>query len=329
MKKVEKKIHTTVLFQGKDGAIEFSSDTANETIWANLNQISQLFETDKSGVSRHIKNIYKEKELDIYRTVAKFATVQKEGKRDIERDVDFYNLDMIISIGYRVNSKKATEFRQWATRVIKSYSENGYVINSHKISENYEKFIQAVDDIKLLLPSEKFGDVQSIIELVKDFAGTWLSLDGYDRDELEIKKPTKKFVGMTTDELLAGIAELKKTLMKKGEASELFAIDRNKESMQGIVGNVMQSFGGKPVYISVEEKAAHLLYFIIKNHPFIDGNKRSAAFAFIFYLYKNRRLDKKKITPEALTAITLLIAESDPKQKEKMVKLVQLLISKK
>ena len=323
MKKTEEKINNLIMYQGKDGAIEFSSDAKNETIWASQADIARVFGIERSVITKHINNLFKNNEIE------EKSNVQKMHIANSDKPVSFYSLDIILAVGYRTNSKVAIDFRKWATKTLKGYIADGYAVNRNKIGENYEKFMTAVEDIKLLLPTEKFADTQSIIELVKDFASTWLSLDSYDKEELEIKKPTKKFVKLTTEDLYAGLIELKNNLIKKGEASDLFAIDRNKESLSGIVGNVMQSFGGEHVYKSVEEKAAHLLYFIIKNHPFIDGNKRSAAFAFIWYLNKNKRLDKSKINPVALTAITLLIAESDPKQKDKMVKLVQVLISRK
>ena len=314
-----------VVFQAKDGAIELKGDLKSETVWASLDQISTLFGRDKSSISRHIKNIFKEEELLKEAVVAKNATVQKEGAREVSRDIEYYNLDMILSVGYRVNSKVATGFRIWATKVLKQYVTKGFAMHKQVIKRNLDLFLE---DIKPLLPVGSVLSTDQLLEISSIFADTWLSLDEYDKDKLEVKKPTKKNIKLTAGDLLTAIYDLKSTLMKRGEASELFAVDKSKNSLEGIVGNIMQSFGGKNVYESVEEKAAHLLYFVVKNHPFVDGNKRSGAFAFVWFLQKCKRLDLNKINPTALTLITLLVAESNPNHKEKVVKLVMKLIAK-
>ncbi|MDP1574648.1 MAG: virulence protein RhuM/Fic/DOC family protein [Coxiellaceae bacterium] len=312
---------STVIYQSKNGALELQADTQRDTIWANLMQISALFATDKSGISRHIRNIYTSKELPKKGTVANFATVQKEGNREIRRDVEHYSLDMILSIGYRVNSKKATHFRQWATKTLKEHIQKGYTINRHRIKTNYDEFLKAVSNIKSVAKNATV-DNDSVLELVTLFADTWFSLDAYDRDTLSIKGSTKKKVALTADKLTRALAKLKQNLITKGEATELFGAERTQDSIAGIVGNVMQSFGGSELYPSIEEKAAHLLYFIIKNHPFIDGNKRSAAYAFIWFLNYTKILNVSRITPPALTALTLLVAESAPKDKNRLIGLV-------
>jgi prophage maintenance system killer protein len=315
-----------IIYQGRNGGIEFRGDLKEETLWANLNQISNLFGVDKSGISRHIKNIFETGELAQNSVVAKNATTASDGKR---YEVDFYNLDMILSIGYRVNSKMATEFRKWATKTLKTYLTSGFVIDRKKVGQNYEKFMEAIEETKKLLPEnvEAFGSLDSL-DLVKLFAKTWLSLDAYDKQSLILKKQNKKTVKLAAEELTGAIAKFKMSLIKKGEATELFAKDRSKNSLEGIVGNVMQGFGGKSVYESVEEKAAHLLYFIIKNHPFVDGNKRTGAYSFIWFLHKVKMLDMKKITPETLTALTLLVAECNPSHKENIIKLIMKLIER-
>ncbi len=317
-----------IIYKNKHGKKAVDVRLENETIWANLNQIAVLFGRDKSVISRHISNIFKEKELDKKRTVAKNATVQIEGKRKIEREIEYYNLDMIISVGYRVNSKKATQFRVWATSILKEYLVSGYVVNKKVIASNYNKFIETVEDIKALLPSDKNLDNKSILELVKTFADTWLSLDAYDKDDLIIKKVTKRKVKLTTEELIEAIITLKSALIKKKEATDLFARERQKNSIDGIIGSVMQAFGGEDMYPGLEEKAAHLLYFMIKNHPFVDGNKRSGAYSFVWFLRRVKLLNTNKLSPVALTAITLLIAESNPKEKDKMTALVVRMLRK-
>ena len=308
-----------VVYQAKNGAIEFHRDAKKETIWATLDQVAEVFGRDKSVVSRHLKNIFAEGELSRSSVVAKNATTAADGK---VYQVEYYDLDAIISVGYRVNSKTATKFRQWATKTLRQHITKGYTINPAVIKHNYAEFQKAVENIKYLLPVGASIDRASVLELISAFADTWLSLDAYDKDPLLTKGATKKTAVLTADDLAKALVTFKNSLIKKGEATELFGSERNKGSLEGIVGNVMQSFGGTSVYPTVEEKAAHLLYFIIKNHPFVDGNKRSGAYAFIWFLYRAGILNRATMTSPALTALTLFIAESDPKNKERMVRLV-------
>lgn len=311
-----------VIYQAKNGAIEFRGDMSRETIWATLDQIAEVFDRDKSVISRHLKNIYNEGEIDERATVAKNAKVQIEGNRRIERVIEYYNLDAIISVGYRVNSKTATQFRQWATKTLRENITKGYTVNRRQIAKNYGAFMKSVSDIQSLLPEQVLLDPKAILELIKEFSSTWISLDAYDKETLTMVGSTKKAVKLTGVELTEAILSLRSELLKKGEATEIFAHERAAGSIEGIVGNVMQSFGGKAVYETIEEKAAHLLYFMVKNHPFTDGNKRSGAFSFVWFLRKARSKNGRNINPPALTALTLLIAESDPKKKEQMIALV-------
>lgn len=315
-KKLEQKM---VIYQTKSGALELREDLNKETVWATLDQIAEVFGRDKSVISRHLKNIFNEGELQRSSTVAKNATTASDGK---VYQVDYYNLDVMIAVGYRVNSVVGTNFRIWATKTLREHITKGYTINRKRVSQNYDAFMKAVADVQALLPEHVTLDPKAILELVKEFAGTWVSLDAYDKETLELRGITKKKVSLVGADLLAAIAKLKQELVKKGEASELFASERKEGNIEGIVGNVMQSFGGKSVYPTVEEKAAHLLYFMVKNHPFSDGNKRSGAFAFVWFLRKVGVKGARNINPAALTAITLLIAESDPAKKEQMVALV-------
>lgn len=315
-RKMEQKV---VIYQTKSGSLELRGDTENETVWASLDQISGVFGRDKSVISRHLKNIFSEGELNKEAVVAKNATTASDGKTYV---VEYYNLDAIISVGYRVNSKVATEFRQWATKTLREHITKGYTINRKRVAQNYEAFMKAVSDVQSLLPEHVALDPKAVLELIKEFASTWVSLDAYDKDALELKGVTKKKVSLVGSDLLLAIGELKHELMKKGEATDLFASERREGNVEGIVGNVMQSFGGKAMYPTVEEKAAHLLYFMVKNHPFSDGNKRSGAFAFVWFLRKVGVKGSRNINPASLTALTLLIAESDPQKKEQMVALV-------
>lgn len=317
-----------VIYQAKSGAIELRGDASRETIWATLDQIAEVFGRDKSVVSRHLRNVYKEGELEEKATVAKNATVQIEGKRRVERVIEYYNLDAILSVGYRVNSKTATQFRQWATKTLREHITKGYTINRKQIAKNYNAFMKSVADIQMLLPEHITLDPKAILELVKEYSSTWMSLDAYDKRSLTVIGATKRAVKLTGTELTDAIANLRLELAKGGEATDLFARERSVGSVSGIVGNVMQSFGGEPVYPSVEEKAAHLLYFMVKNHPFVDGNKRSGAFAFIWFLRKAKVKAARNINPGALTALTLLVAESNPKLKEQMVALITQILKK-
>lgn len=317
-----------VIFQGKSGAIELKGDFAQETLWATQAQIADVFGVERSVVTKHIQNIYKESELEEKPTCAKIAQVQVEGKRSINRLVEHYNLDLIISVGYRVNSKTATKFRQWATKTLRQHITKGFTINRKQISKNYQTFVAAMEDVRALLPTSITLDPKLVMDLVKEFASTWVSLDAYDKDKLTAVGATKKSVAVSAQQLTEALTEFKKALIKKGEATEIFGQERQANSVQGILGNVMQSFAGKALYSSVEEKAAHLLYFMVKNHPFVDGNKRSGAYAFVWFLQKAGILDRSKMTSPALTAITILIAESDPTQKDKMTKLVVQLLKR-
>jgi prophage maintenance system killer protein len=318
-KKRTKNNNELVIYQTKSGALELRGDAEKETVWATLDQIAEVFGRDNSVISRHFKNIFDDGELDRNAVVAKNATTAADGKT---YQVEYYNLDAIISVGYRVNSKVATQFRQWATKTLREHITKGYTINRKRVSQNYDAFMKAVADVQTLLPEHVTLDPKAVLELIKEFASTWVSLDAYDKESLELKGITKKRVTLVSTDLNAAITKLKEELMRKGEATDMFASERREGNIEGIVGNVMQSFGGKSVYPTAEEKAAHLLYFMVKNHPFTDGNKRSGAFAFVWFLRKVGVKGSKNINPAALTALTLLIAESDPKKKEQMVALV-------
>lgn len=312
-KKTDKPV---VIYQTKSGAIELRGDATRETMWATQAQIVQLFGVDQSVVSRHVKNIFKDGEVD------EKSNMQKMHNAISDKPVIIYPLDVILSVGYRTNSKVAIEFRRWATKTLREHITKGYTLNRKRIGKNYDAFMKAVADVQALLPEHVALDPKGVLELIKEFASTWVSLDAYDKESLAVVGSTKKSVKLTGTELTEAIAHLRSDLLKKSEATDIFAHERAAGSIEGIVGNVMQSFGGRPVYATVEEKAAHLLYFMVKNHPFTDGNKRSGAFAFVWFLRKAGSKGRRNVNPAALTALTLLIAESDPRKKEQMVALV-------
>jgi len=323
-----KPIKEVAIYQAKSGAIEFRGDFEQDTIWGNLNQIADLFDVQKPAISKHLKNIYKEGELEKESTVSILEIVQTEGEREIKRKIEYYNLDAILSVGYRVNSKQATQFRKWATKTLKQHLIQGYTINKKRIGKNCDKFIQAVADVKALLPAGNTIKTEDILELIGAFANTWFSLDAYDKSSFPKKGVSKGTVQIKASELMEALSELKEDLISKKQATQLFAQEKSRGSVEGIVGNVFQSVFGSDAYPTLEEKAAHLLYFMVKNHPFTDGNKRGGAFAFVWFLRKAELL-RTNLSPEALTAITLLVEESNPKDKEKMTGLVLLLVNGK
>lgn len=320
------------IYKPKSGEIRLSVKLEEETVWLSLSQIAFLFNTDKSGISRHIKNILKSGELDRKSTVAKIATVQKEGQRRIKRIIDYYNLDMVLSIGYRVNSHKATQFRVWATKILKNHLVKGFTLNRKRLEQQRNKrlaelqrtvgFLQEVISKKQLESDETAG----LLRVITDYANTWALLEKYDGGKLEERgKKVERALVLDYKEAKVLIIKLKRNLIKKKEASRFFAVERD-EGLSGILGNLNQELAGSPVYATLEDKAAHLLYFVIKDHVFIDGNKRIAALLFISFLYRNNYLfnkkGEKKFNDNALVALTLLVAESKMKDKDMMIKLI-------
>ncbi len=310
-----------VIFKSAKGQVKLRGDFRNETLWATQAEISEIFGVERSVVTKHINNVFKDGELD------EKSNVQKMHIANSDKPVAIYSLDIILSVGYRTNSAKAIEFRKWATSVLRQYVIDGFTINKSRIATNYDAFMKAVETVKVLAPAQGSIDTQSVLELVRLFADTWFSLDAYDKEVFTPGKVNKKKVKLTAKEFLGHVTILKDELMKKGEATENFAQERNRDSIEGIVGNVMQSFGGSDLYSSLEEKAAHLMYFIIKNHPFVDGNKRTGAYSLGWFLRKVGKLDVGRLSPTALTALTLLVAESNPTDKDKVTALIVLLIA--
>jgi len=317
-----------IIYQAKNGEIRFRGDFEHNTVWGTQRQIAEVFGVERSVVTKHIKNIFEDKEVNKNSTCAIFAQVQKEGKRFVERQVEFYNLDIILAVGYRANSAKAIEFRKWSSQILKQYIYKGYNINPKIIAKNYDQFIKAVDDIKLLLPKNNLVKTKDVLELIKNFSGAWLSLESYDEDRFPTSGTTKKKVKVQSEELYEAVASLKQELIRKKQATELFAQEKRTKNLEGILGNVLQNAFGREMYPTIEEKAVHLLYFVVKNHPFTDGNKRTGAFSFIWFLQRAGIKFQHKITPEALTVITLLVAESKPKDKDRIIGLLLMLLKK-
>ncbi len=321
-----------VIYQTDDQHIEVHLDGNQETVWLTQRQMSILFDKDVRTINEHLKNIYKEQELIENSTIRKFRIVQKEGSRQVNREVEHYNLDAILSVGYRVNSKKGTQFRIWATQRLKDVLVQGYTLNQHRFEQNSQALKQALALIEKTAQSAEITAEAGtgLVEIVSRYTQTFLWLQQYDEGLLEEPQGQTGGVLPSNDEAMANLNMLKHSLIERGEATELFA-NLREDGLASILGNLEQTVFGEPAYPSVESKAAHLLYFVIKNHPFSDGNKRSGAFLFVDFLNRNNRLFNNQQEPiindTGLAALTLLIAESDPKQKEVIIKLVMAMLA--
>ncbi len=306
-----------LIYTTKDGNIDVKLE--QETVWLTRKQMSKLFDTTPQNITIHIQNIYKEQELSKDSTCKDFLQVQTEGKRQISRSMTFYNLDMIISVGYRVNSKQGVQFRKWATSKLKEYLVQGYTLNERLLKEKVEKLSLLQNAFNLLNRSitnqaENLDEAQQISKLMSDFSVGLNLLDDFDNQRLDNKGNTKKeAVYISVDEFLDVIQK-----MKTEFTSEIFGNPKD-DSFSSSVNQIYQTFDGKDCYPSIEEKAVNLLYFIVKNHSFSDGNKRIGANCFLYFLKKNNILykaDKPIIDNATLATITLLIAESKPEEKE-------------
>ncbi len=326
-----------VIYQAKGGKATLEVKLQQETVWLTQVQLCQLFDKDRRTISEHVNNLYKEKELQRDRTIRTSRIVQKEGNRKVEREVAFYNLDVIISVGYRVKSKRGTQFRIWATQVLKDHLIKGYSINEKRLREQNSRLAELQKTVDLMGQVIKGGELEKteaagLLHVLTDYSYALSLLDQYDHQELKIHKTTrrKEFV-ITYEEARKAIDILGKRSRKKGQKLGLFGKEKDK-SFKGSLGAIYQTFDGKEVYPSVEEKAAHLLYFIVKNHSFVDGNKRIGAFLFVWFLDINGILytgdGKKRIGNNALVALTLIIAKSRPKDKDIITKVIINLINK-
>lgn len=314
-----------ILYTSKYGDVKVSPILQDNTFWLSQEDIAKLFGRGRTTITGHIGNIFKEDEL------IKSDVILNVGNSDnsVGKGKTLYNLDMIISVGYRVNSKEATQFRIWATSILKQHITEWFTINKKRIQGNYDTFLEAVEQVQKLLPeSSENIKTDDVLELVKHFASTWFSIGSYDEDTLPLEGFTQSDLKFNAQELYRDVERFKTELMQKWEASKLFAQEKNTKALEGIFWNIFQSFDGRDVYPSIEEKAAHFLYFVVKNHPFTDGNKRTGAFCFLWFLSKVGIHFRTSITPEALTAITLLVAESNPKDKTRIVGLIILLLKK-
>jgi len=329
MEKSEIKIYKT-----QEGKTSIQVKIEKETVWLNQYQLEELFETNRTTINKHILNIYKSRELKEEATCAKIAQVQKEGNRTVKRKIKYYNLDVIIAVGYRVNSKRGTDFRIWANQILKDYLIKGYAINQQRLQKQAEQLNELKETIKILGKTLKYKELtndesKGLLRIISDYSYALEILDKYDYQTLKIENTSGKEVyQLTYEEAIKQIELVKKAYGN----SELFGHEKD-NSFKSSIATIYQTFDGVDLYPSVEEKAANLLYFIVKNHSFTDGNKRIAAFLFLYFLEKNGLLFSetggKRIADNALVALTLMIAVSKPEEKATMIKVIVNLINKK
>lgn len=301
-----------LFFETEDKQVKLPVNVENGSVWLNQNQIAKLFDRDIKTIGKYISTALKEELDNIESTVAEFATVQMEGNREVEQNVEYYNLDVIISVGYRIKSKRGVEFRRWANSVLKQYILNGYAVNDIRIR-------QLGEVIRIMTRPENESDSRQVLSVIEKYSSALDLLDAYDHQNMTRPEGNRATYVLSYEECMDVIQS-----MRFGDESDLFGKEKD-DSFKGSIGNIYQSFGEREIYESLEEKAANLLYFITKNHSFFDGNKRIAATMFLYFLDKNKALfidGQKKIEDAALVALTIMIAESRPEEKEMMISVV-------
>lgn len=317
------------IFTSTDGQAQLEVALEQETVWLSQVQMAELFGKDVRTVNEHVGNVFQEGELEKEPTIRKFRIVRQEGKRQVQREIDHYNLDMIISVGYRVKSRRGVQFRKWATQVLKDHLVQGYTLNQRRLAERGIEFEQAVDLLSRTLSNQSLvsNEGEAVARVISDYARSWSLLQGYDEQQLAevgIKQPDMQ--PLELDEALNAIGELKQTLITKGEATELFGQLRG-DGLASALATIKQGFGDELFYPNIATRAAHLLYFVIKNHPLADGNKRCGSFLFLWYLRRNATLlaqpVEQLINDNTLVALALLVAESLPDQKTLMIRLIE------
>ncbi|MCL5011116.1 MAG: virulence protein RhuM/Fic/DOC family protein [Patescibacteria group bacterium] len=315
-----------VLYKSKDGQARLDVRLEKETVWLTQEQVANLFGTQRPAITKHLNNIFKNRELPEKSVSSILEHTAADGKK---YKTKFYNLDAIISVGYRVNSTRATQFRVWATKILKQHLINGYTINQKRLSEQTNKLQELQKAIKLIKDKSRGfllqGQAQELLDILADYSDSLVLLEQYDAQKLVLQKNKKAKFVLSYDDANRVVERVKNNLLAKKQASVLFGVQNNGQ-LQGIIGALHQTFGGKALYGSLEEKAANLLYLVIKDHPFIDGNKRIASILFIYFLECNDFLRKasgeKKINDNALTTLALLIAISEAKEKETIIKVI-------
>lgn len=321
-----------VIYSAPDGSIQTDVRLESDTLWLTQYQLEKLFETDRTSVVKHIRNILDTDELEEAATCAKFTQVRQEGTRKVSRQILHYNLDMILSVGYRVNSKRGTQFRIWANRILKEHLVNGYTINQKRLMEQQSRLRELKESIglverSLLSEVQNIEEARTIIKVLADFASGLAILDDYDHETLETKgKSPAEAVKIGMDEFLKVVET-----MRGDFDSDIFGQQKD-NSFDSSVSQMYQSFGGKDLYPSIEHKAAMLLYLVIKNHSFVDGNKRIAAAFFLYFLERNGLLyragGKRIISNDGLATLTLLIAVSKPEEMGTMIKIIMTILNR-
>jgi prophage maintenance system killer protein len=319
------------IYKAEGGAVEVR--LGQESVWVTQRQMADVFETTPENVLMHLRNIFKDGELVEAVTAKDFLAVRTEGKRQVQRRLKHYNLDAVISVGYRVNSKKAVAFRQWATTVLRQHLTQGYSLNRQRLEANAQELEAALLLVRKIAQNPELPQEagRGLLDVVTRYARTFLLLQRYDEGLLTDPPQQSGGTLPTAPQARAALAQLKTDLMGRGEATDLFARERG-DGLDALLGNLDQSVFGEPAYPTVEAKAAHLLYFVIKNHPFADGNKRSGAFLFVDFLARNGRLldtnGQPVINDIGLAALALLVAESDPTQKETLIRLIMNMLAR-
>jgi prophage maintenance system killer protein len=319
-----------VLFEDPDGAVRLDVRLERETVWLSQRQMALLFKTSTDNISLHLKNIYKNGELEESATTEDYSAVQKEGQRGVRRKLKYYNLDAIISLGYRVNTKRGIQFRTWATHTLRDHLLRGYTLNEKRLREKgLGEIEQAVGLLARTLTQHALvtDEGRAVLEVVQQYTRAWKLLLEYDEGRLAETpgRPIKPAAGLSLANAKTVIARFRESLAERGEATDLFGAERG-DQLHGILGAIEQTFGSEPLYPTVQARAAHLLYFVIKDHPFSDGNKRIGTLLFLEYLRRNGMLTRSdgrpRLADNAMVALALLVAESEPNQKEMMIRLI-------
>lgn len=317
------------LYTSADGQVSLSVSLDQETVWLTQAQMAELFGKDVRTINEHIGNLFSEGELERESTIRKFRIVRQEGNRQVTRELEHYNLDVIISVGYRVKSQRGVQFRQWATRTLKQHLVDGYTLNEKRLQEKGIEFSQAVALLSQTLSNQALinAEGEAVLQVVQEYARSWSLLQAYDEQSLQaVNAKQQAMVPLQFDDVVQAIEQLRQTLIEKGEATELFGQQRS-DGLASAIATIEQGFGDELFYPNIASRSAHLLYFVIKNHPLADGNKRTGSFLFLWYLRLNQHLLAKSveqlINDNTLVALALLVAESLPAQKELMIRLIE------
>lgn len=317
------------IYQSEDGLVQLDVSLQDDTVWMTQKQLAELFQVSPQNITMHLKNVFAEGELAEAATCKDSLQVQQEGDRQVRRNRKYYNLDAVISVGYRCNSALATRFRIWATRTLKQHLVEGYTLNQRRLQERGVEFEQAVQLLSQTLTNRQLVSPQGeeVLRVVADYARSWSLLQAYDEQSFKNNEAKQDDMqALLLPDVLSAIAQLKQTLIEKGEATELFGQLRG-DGLSSAIATIEQGFGDELFYPNIASRAAHLLYFVIKNHPLADGNKRTGSFLFLWYLRINQHLLAKSVdslvNDNTLVALALLVAESKPEQKELIIRLAE------